>query len=399
MKSWPVTWTNKGSNESASMANNDTAKRDPEATSGDQGTEDNDGNVAQGDEPRSGERSAETTDSSTVSPGPTAEVAQREAKRGIEAELDRAQARIDAKKKKSGFKSVGSALPVFGPPSHIGLPGTARDSQGPTYNSNKTLKDTHRTAKDTDKSPVVQDEDSRWEVRGISEAEAMAEVERHRIPTEDIEAFVWEAVERNNERYSAHVELVGGADDKGNKEDHWTPCFTLGSILLGHPEFKDLKAYALYRLVDEILGPKGWAMLPGEDVWRNPKRPQDDLIDCWRKVEKPFYLTIPPRQAMPLVERWTLTCEKWEGDDFASYRRTVSLCFWYSLMLNNDGEFFLSYDDAGKLIGLSARWAGDRLKRAAEEDKVIKLLKRGTNVPRKSSVWEFLYKRVSFDSD
>ena len=70
---------------------------------------------------------------------------------------------------------------------------------------------------------------------------------------------------------------------------------------------------------------------------------------------------------MPSSSATVLTCARWPSEDDASYRRAVSWCYWFARLLGDEGRFFVTHRQLGKLTGVSHVTASGYLRRMQGE--------------------------------
>jgi hypothetical protein len=225
----------------------------------------------------------------------------------------------------------------------------------------------------------------RWRVE-ISSRERLEELLNEcRLPTWDLEKFILAAIKRNNEAFDQARRLVKEGKGKGR---YRSATWTAASILKGHPKLENLDPREAVRLMDQYLEPHGgWDVFPNTDVFGNLIDQRDSFKEAWSVIEKPLRCTPRPADALPLVNDFPLTSERWPSARDRGYRRSVSLCYWYSRLLGQEGRFFLSCRDAGELLGVSQKQAAIHLRWATREG-FLRLLKKGSLWTGKASEYQ-----------
>lgn len=200
---------------------------------------------------------------------------------------------------------------------------------------------------------------SRWCVPVVEQAinEAVSAVA-------DLGAYMLAAVRRNARALEEAVDNADHSDGTGHRCSVWR----FASELKSHPDLAGLPAWEAVRIVDEVLAQHGgWQLLPASDVWDCETDPRDDFLAVWDTIETPLDSVYDPLEAMPLVERWPLSSQRWPSPADEPYRRAVSVCFWYARLLDAEGKFFLACRTLGELLGVSHDRAAAYLRRATGE--------------------------------
>lgn len=218
-----------------------------------------------------------------------------------------------------------------------------------------------------------------------TEADLSEAVNRCTIPGGTLEGLLEEAIQINEK----------------SQDETETPCsvWRFASRLKSYRPFSGWKASRIVNWLDENLpAVGGWERLPDWNGFGAEDLPREAFIRIWPRVKKPFPWLPPPEIVLPLAESHVLESESWASERDATFRRMVSLCFWYDRIMQNCGHqnFFLSCRKAGELLRIGHVQAWNLLSRAVDDGIVI-LEKKGemrSGNPGDASEFSFDFERV-----
>ncbi len=305
---------------------------------------------------------------------------------GDEALLEQTLRRIEKRRAALGLGSSSPEPPTEPDTLHRG---THREHTG----THSGTQEEHKDSQENLIGGADRTKTSGWRVRA-SEDEIREALKSCRVPTEDLGDFIRYAVERNREAFQRASEMKDEATGWGYRSQ----CWTFASIVKGHPDFADLEGWEVVRIADRYVD---WDEdVPERDVFadefaEDQLHPRDAFILACDVVQEPLSLTVPPANAMSLVNRWPLESECWPSPYDFNYRRLVSLCYWWARILDDDGRFFLSCRTAGALLGISHVQAATYLRRGTNPGEPLELLRKGEIVSGQASEYRFDFEAVT----
>lgn len=189
----------------------------------------------------------------------------------------------------------------------------------------------------------------------LSLAESPSEIiDRHHLRM--LPEWITGAIDRNNQE----VDLA----EDGSADGYRSACWRLAGELRGHPLFAGANGSQMAKSLDRTLN---WAKLPDSDCHGAEMDPRDALIEAIEYQHehciRPLHLALHPGDALKLSELYPLS----GPDPIGKYPRAVSLMYWFQLLLNQNGWFFLAVEMLAGLLGCSTRASWMYLKRAVRE--------------------------------
>jgi len=230
---------------------------------------------------------------------------------------------------------------------------------------NETQRHTTKTQRHTTKTQPRPTRDARRRTRqkqrGASRPSAfflpMTEREVNEVVAENLLAsrplvsFVEAVIRRNNDQVA----------DAASNEGYLSPAWWFAAELRGHPDLADLEAWEAVLHLEEAVADL-WAGLPSEDSRGVEVDPREDFLGVWSRVAKPIKIVTEPADVLPLVEQYPLDSERYPSLADEPYRRTASLCWWYSMALEGD-RFWMACRTVEATIGVPYRTAAGHLRR------------------------------------
>ena len=177
-----------------------------------------------------------------------------------------------------------------------------------------------------------------------------------------------EAIERNN------YILENGSAGKNYGKNYLSPAWIFASFLKGNKNFAGQSVWEALKALDKMIflidGEERscWDLLSAVDIYGNSIDPRENFALIWDVIETPMQLPPPnPFETVAIAKKYPLVSKRWPSIRDQNFRQTVSVCYYYSRILDQAGNFFLSCRNLGKLLEVSHITAHQLLRRSVAD--------------------------------